>query len=60
MGEFDAGSVLTKALGEEGARKLRSRSAGIVDSVHFSVLHYRTDLSYDKTAPQVQATASTK
>lgn len=49
MGEFDAGPVLTKALGEEGARKLRAKSAGVVDSVHFSVLHYRTDLSYETT-----------
>jgi len=59
MGEFDAGSVLTKALGEEGARKLRTRSAGIVDSVHFSVVRYRTDLSYDMTT-QMQATAPAK
>jgi hypothetical protein len=60
MGEFDAGPVLTKALGEEGARKLRARSAGIIDSVHFSVLHYRADLSYDKTIQQLQATTSAK
>ena len=60
MGEFDAGPVLTKALGEEGARKLRARSAGIVDSVHFSVLRYRTDLSYDMTTEGGQKTASAK
>jgi len=58
MGEFDAGPVLTKTLGEEGARKLRARSAGIVDSVHFSVLHYRTDLSYDLTTQQMQTTSA--
>ena len=59
MGEFDGGPVLTRALGEEGARKLRARSAGIVDSVHFSVLHYRADLSYDLAAQRTQ-TASAK
>jgi hypothetical protein len=58
MGEFDAGPVLTRALGEEGARKLRARSAGIVDSVQFSVLHYRTDLSYDLTMQQMQTTSA--
>ena len=58
MGEFDAGPVLTKTVGEEGARKLRARSAGIVDSVHFSVLHYRTDLSYDLTTQQMQTTSA--
>lgn len=57
MAEFDQGSMLTKALGEEGARKLMAGTAGFAESVHYSVLHYRTDLSYDKTAPQVQASA---
>jgi hypothetical protein len=53
MAEFDAGPVLTKALGQEGALKLRAKSAGIIDSVHFSVLRYRADLSYDTSAPQM-------
>jgi hypothetical protein len=53
MGELDAGPVLTKALGQEGALKLRAKSAGVIDSVHFSVLHYRADLSYDTSASQM-------
>jgi len=53
MAEFDAGPVLTKALGQEGALKVRAKTAGIIDSVHYSVLHYRADLSYDTSAPQM-------
>jgi len=60
LAEFDAGPVLTKALGEEGARKLRARGTGIIDSVHFSVLHYRADLSYEMTTQGAQPTASAK
>ncbi|MFL6448277.1 MAG: hypothetical protein ACJ746_11390 [Bryobacteraceae bacterium] len=56
LAEFDAGPVLTKALGEEGALKVRLKSTGIVDSVHYSVLHYRPDLSYD-TRPAQMASA---
>jgi hypothetical protein len=53
MAEFDAGPVLTRALGQEGALKVRAKSAGIIGSVHYSVLHYRADLSYDTSASQV-------
>jgi hypothetical protein len=60
MADFDAGPVLTKSLGEEGAQKLRARSAGIISSVHYSVVHYRADLSYDNATHQPQATASAK
>ena len=55
MAELDAGPVLTKALGQEGALKLRAKSAGVIDSVHFSVLHYRADLSYDTSPSQMAA-----
>lgn len=47
MGEIDAGPLTTKALGAEGARKLMSDSAGIVDSVQFRIVHYRPELSYE-------------
>jgi hypothetical protein len=53
MAEFDAGPVLRKTLGEEGALKVMAKSAGMIDSVHYSVLHYRADLSYDTGASQV-------
>jgi len=53
MAEIDAGPVLTKALGQEGANKVWAKTAGVIDSIHFSVLRYRTDLSYDTSPPQM-------
>jgi hypothetical protein len=58
MGELDGGPVLTKALGEEGARKLMNKTVGMVDSVQFRIVRYRPDLSYE-TAPAAK-TASAK
>jgi hypothetical protein len=47
LGEIDAGPLTTKALGKEGARQLISKTAGIVESVQYRIVHYRADLSYD-------------
>jgi hypothetical protein len=54
MSEIDAGPLTIKALGAEGARKLMSRSAGIVESVQFRIVRYRPELSYELSsqAPQ--------
>jgi hypothetical protein len=60
MAELDAGPMINKGLGEEGARKLIARSSGIVDSVHYSVVHYRADLSYDMTVPRTPTPAAAK
>jgi hypothetical protein len=50
MGEIDAGPVLSKALGEEGARKLMDKTVGMADSVQFRIVRYRPDLSYRTAA----------
>jgi len=43
--DFDAGSLLVKALGQEGYEKLMGKTAGIVASTQRMLLHYRGDLS---------------
>ena len=60
MAEIDAGPLTAKALGKEGARKLMSASAGIIDSVQYRVVRYRPDLSYNMTAPPVEKSALAK
>ncbi len=57
MAEFDAGPFTTKALGAEGARKMMSKTNGIVDSVNYRVVRYRADLSYQMARPTQTAKA---
>ena len=52
MAEFDAGPFTTRALGAEGARKLMSRQAVLVEFVNYRVVRYRTDLSYQMPPPK--------
>jgi hypothetical protein len=58
MAEIDNGPVITKALGEEGARKLMSGATGIVGSVEYRIVQYRPDLSYDMTVQSAQTPSS--
>jgi hypothetical protein len=58
LGEIDAGPLLRKALGAEGADKVMAKTAGIVASVEYRIYRYRSDLSY-QPAMQTQTTAST-
>jgi len=51
MSEIDAGPLTRKALGAEGSRKLMSRTAGIVDSVQYRIVRYRSELSYRLEPP---------
>ncbi len=60
IGDLDAGPLLDKVLGEEGARKMVMKRTGMIDSVHLSVVRYRTDLSYNLASPGMQTTASAK
>jgi hypothetical protein len=57
LAEIDAGPLTTKILGQEGARKLTSKTAGIVDAVQYRIVRYRPDLSYELGAGS-QSTAS--
>jgi hypothetical protein len=57
MSEIDAGPIARKALGEEGARKLMSKTAGMIDSTRFSIVRYRPDLSY-RTAPAAKSASA--
>jgi hypothetical protein len=58
MAEFDGGPFTTKALGAEGARKMMSKTNGIVDSMNYRVVRYRADLSYQMARPSQTAKAS--
>jgi hypothetical protein len=51
LGEIDAGPLATKALGAEGASKMMSHSAGVVESVQFSIVRFRPELSYELPSP---------
>jgi hypothetical protein len=54
LAEIDAGPATQKALGVEGAAKMTAKTAGFVRAVHFSVVRYRADLSYQ---PAMQASS---
>lgn len=54
MSEIDAGPLTRKALGVEGARKLMSRTAGIVESAQYRIVRYRPELSYELTPKAAQ------
>jgi hypothetical protein len=60
MAEIDRGPLTVRALGEEGSRKLMSRTAGIIDSVQYRIVRYRPDLSYDMTTKPPATSASAK
>ena len=55
LAELDAGPLITKALGTEGARQLNAKQAGIVESVHFVVVRLRLDLSFMPPPPKPAA-----
>jgi len=55
LAELDGGPPTTKALGAEGAQKLAAKQARIVESVHLSVGHLRTDLSLMPTPEKATA-----
>ncbi len=58
LAELDGGPPTTKALGAEGAQKLAAKQARIVESVHLSVGHLRTDLSWMPTPEKPKTTAA--
>jgi hypothetical protein len=58
LAELDGGPPTIKALGAEGAEKLSAKQAHIVDSVHFTVGHLRTDLSWIPAPEKPKATAA--
>lgn len=59
LGEFDAGPVARRVLGREGAQKLMDKMSGVVGSVHYEVLRFRPDLSYESMAgaPKAESTS---
>lgn len=52
LAEIDAGPLTTKALGREGAAQLAAKQNGIIESVHFTVVHVRPDLSNMPVPPE--------
>ncbi len=58
LAELDGGPPTTKALGAEGAQKLSAKQARIVESVHLSIGHLRTDLSLMPTPEKPKTTAA--
>lgn len=52
LAEIDAGPLTRKALGVEGARQMMAKSNDIIESVHYSVVRLRPDLSYMPPAAQ--------
>jgi hypothetical protein len=51
LSEIDEGPVLTKALGEEGARAANARLVPLVRSSTTNIVRVRTDLSYSAASP---------
>lgn len=57
MAELDGGPLMRKALGEEGARRLAEKQSGIVQSVSYTIVRVRPDLSLMPAPPKAQAKA---
>ncbi len=51
LAEIDGGPVLTKALGEEGARAVNAKSVPLVRSSTTRIVLVRTDLTYSTAGP---------
>lgn len=51
LAEIDGGPVLTKALGEAGARAVNARAVPLVRSSTTKIVRVRTDLSYPAAGP---------
>lgn len=47
LAEIDEGSILAKALGNDGARAVNAKASGLVLATSTRILRVRTDLSYD-------------
>jgi hypothetical protein len=57
IADLDGGPLMRKALGEEGARKLAEKQSGIVQSVSYTIVRIRPDLSVMPAPPKAQAKA---
>lgn len=53
LAELDAGPLARKALGPEGAQRLTAMQNGIVESVHYTLVHVRQDLSHMPPPPKM-------
>ena len=52
LAEIDLGPLTTRALGLEGARQLMAKQNGIVESVHYTIVRVRPDLSLIPAPPE--------
>jgi hypothetical protein len=47
LAEIDEGSILARALGNDGARAVNAKASGLVLRTSTRILRVRADLSYD-------------